>query len=120
MSIDLHRFKNESYFRTHTWRNFSMNAVDLIDPKYNPQHMDVATFKWHKQQLIQFQDDNQMYYAIFYITLDGHMPQEMEAYNYHRDNGMDTFVTTNETKAKERLEAHRKGDKSLCILDEQN
>lgn len=118
MSIDLNPFKNVPYFQTHSWRNFSMNAIDLIDPKYKPTHIDDVVFKWHKQQLITFQDEKQTYYAIFYIELDGHMP-DINAYHYHYADGDDTFVTTNETEAKERLQAHRTGDKRLNIPDEQ-
>lgn len=106
----LQLIQNTSYITTHKTPNWSMNAIDLIDPQYNPQSLEIADAQWSLHQLITFSVGKDVYYAIFYIEKDGYFPKDINAYHYNYVDGCDTFVTNDKADAIVKLRALKKED----------
>lgn len=101
-SSDLKVLENVAHkdcFATHKSTDWSMQAVDLIDPQYHPVLMAEADAKYSKHQLIQFEYDRITYYAIFYIDKDGLLPKNIAGFHYNYADGYDTFITADRTAA---------------------
>jgi hypothetical protein len=106
----LKKVAHKKYFDTHRTPDWSMQAVDLIDPEYNPQLMAEADAKYSKHQLVQFEYNKFIYYAIFYIEKDGYFPRDICAYHYHYADEYDTFITACRTEAWSQLKQIRDRD----------